>query len=82
MANDDEVLVSCAIIDNSTISEALVHYKIDGSEEVQTVAMTTVDDSIFTAIIPVTGAGFVSYQISATDDGTDQSEPKTSVFSI
>jgi hypothetical protein len=80
MANDDEVLVSCAIIDNSTISEALVHYKIDGSEEVQTVAMTTVDDSIFTAIIPVTGAGFVSYQISATDDGTDQSEPKTSVF--
>ncbi len=80
MLNDDEVLVSCTIIDNSSISEALVHYKIDGSEEVQTVAMTTVDDSIFTAIIPITGAGFVSYQISATDDGTDQSEPKTSVF--
>jgi hypothetical protein len=80
LANDDEVLVSCTIIDNSTISEALVHHKVDFSDEIQTVTMSTVDDSIFTAVIPVSGAGFVSYQISATDDGTDQSDPKTSVF--
>ena len=80
MANENEVLVSCTIIDNSTIAEAFVFYSIDGSDAVNAVAMTTSDDSVFTAAIPVTGASFVQYHITATDDGTDQSEPKTSVF--
>ena len=80
MANENEVLVSCTIIDNSTIAEAFVFYSIDGSDAVNAVAMTTSDDSVFTAAIPVSGASFVQYHITATDDGTDQSEPKTSVF--
>ena len=80
MSNEDEVIISCTILDNSTIAEALVYYSIDGQDMLQMVAMSTNDDSLFTAVIPVTGASFVQYYISATDDGTDQSEAKTSIY--
>ena len=78
-ASDNEVAVSCVILDNSTISEALVHYSVDGGEYA-TVAMTSADDSTFTGVIPVGSDNTVYYYITATDDGADQSEPKTSVY--
>ena len=81
--SDAEVVVSCVILDNSTISEALVHYTLDGSTY-STVTMTSTDDSLFTAVLPLSGISSsdnsVYYYITATDDGTDQSEPKTSQY--
>jgi len=78
-ASDNEVAVSCVILDNSTISEALVHYSVDGGDYVS-VAMASADDSTFTGVIPVANANTVYYYITATDDGADQSELKTSVY--
>ena len=78
-ASDNEVAVSCVILDNSTISEALVHYSVDGGDYVS-VAMTSADDSTFTGVIPVANTNTVYYYITATDDGADQSELKTSVY--
>jgi len=78
-ASDNEVAVSCVILDNSTIFEALVHYSVDGGDYVS-VAMTSADDSTFTGVIPVANTNTVYYYITATDDGADQSEPKTSVY--
>jgi len=78
-ASDNEVAVSCVILDNSTISEALVHYSIDGGDYTA-VAMTSADDSTFTGVIPVANDNTVYYYITATDDGADQSEAKTSVY--
>ena len=78
-ASDNEVAVSCVILDNSTISEALVHYSVDGGDYVS-VAMASADDSTFTGVIPVANTNTVYYYITATDDGADQSEAKTSVY--
>ena len=78
-ASDNEVTVSCVIMDNSTISEALVHYSVDGGDYL-TASMTTDDDSTFTGLIPVANGNTVYYYISAMDDGADQSEPKTSIY--
>jgi len=78
-SSDNEVAVSCVILDNSTISEALVYYSVDGSDHVS-VAMTSDDDSTFTGVIPVASGNTVYYYITATDDGADQSEPKTSIY--
>ena len=78
-SSDNEVAVSCVILDNSTISEALVHYSVDGGDYVS-VAMASADDSTFTGVIPVANANTVYYYITATDDGADQSELKTSVY--
>ena len=77
--SDNEVAVSCVIMDNSTISEALLHYSVDGGDYVS-VAMTSAGDSTFTGVIPVANTNIVYYYITATDDGADQSEPKTSVY--
>jgi hypothetical protein len=78
-ASDNEVAVSCVILDNSTISEALIHYSVDGGDYVS-VAMASADDSTFTGVIPVANTNTVYYYITATDDGADQSELKTSVY--
>ena len=78
-ASDNEVAVSCVILDNSTVTEALIHYSINGGEYA-TVAMTSANDSTFTGVIPVANTNTVYYYITATDDGADQSEPKTSVY--
>ena len=78
-ASDNEVAVSCVILDNSTISEALVYYSVDGGDYVS-VAMTSAGDSTFTGVIPVANTNTVYYYITATDDGADQSEAKTSVY--
>ena len=45
-----------------------------------TIAMSTQDDSVFTGVIPVSNNNTVYYYISATDDGADQGEPKTSIY--
>ena len=83
MSSDNEVTVSCVILDNSTIAEALVHYTVDGSTY-NTVTMSSEDDSVFTGVIPLSNVtsndNSVYYYITATDDGTDQSEPKTSQY--
>ena len=78
-ASDNEVAVSCVILDNSTVTEALIHYSINGGEYA-TVAMTSANDSTFTGVIPVANDNTVYYYITATDDGADQSEAKTSVY--
>jgi len=78
-SSDTEVAVSCVIMDNSTISEALVHYSVDGGDYVS-VAMTSDNDSTFTGAIPVASGNTIYYYITATDDGADQSEPKTSMY--
>ena len=62
-ASDNEVAVSCVILDNSTISEALVHYSVDGGDYVS-VAMTSADDSTFTGVIPVANTNTVYYYIT------------------
>jgi len=78
-SSDSEVEVSCVIMDNSNIQEALVHYSIDGGDYT-TVTMTSDGDSTFTGVIPVANGNTVYYYITATDDGEDQAEPKTSVY--
>ena len=78
-ASDNEVVISCVITDNSIISEALVYYSIDGGEYLS-LNMTSEDDSTFTGVISVANGNTVYYYISATDDGADQSEPKTSIY--
>ena len=60
MANDTEVEVFCVIMDNSTISEALVHYSIDGGDYAS-VTMTSDDDSTFSGVIPVASGNTVYY---------------------
>jgi len=77
--SDNEVSVSCVILDNSAITEALIHYSIDDGGY-NTVAMTSEDDSVFTGVIPLSNDITVNYYITATDDGADQTEPKTSVY--
>ena len=83
MSSDNEVTVSCVILDNSTIAEALVHYTVDGSTY-STVTMSSEDDSVFTGVIPLSNVtsndNSVYYYVTATDDGADQSEPKTSQY--
>lgn len=78
-SQDTEVSVSCVILDNSTITSALIHYSIDGGDY-QTSAMYSNADSLWTGTIPVSNNNDVNYYITATDDGQDQSEPKTSMF--
>ena len=77
--SDTEVEVSCVIMDNSIIQEALVHYSVDGGDYLTT-PMTSDGDSTFTGVIPIQGTSTVYYYITATDDGADQAEPKTSVY--
>ncbi len=80
--SDNEVQVSCTVTDNSTISEALVHYSVDGGTTYNTVLMNAdaEADSVYTGVIPLSGESTVYYYFSATDDGADQSEPKTSTL--
>ena len=79
-SSDSEVAVSCVITDNTSIAEALVHYSIDGGGTYQSVTMETADDSTFTGVIPVSDGDEIYYYITATDDGGEQSEPKSSMF--
>ena len=78
-SSDSEVAVSCVITDNSSVAEALVHYSINGGTY-QSVTMETADDSTFTGVIPVSDGDEIYYYITATDDGGEQSEPKSSMF--
>ena len=76
---DSEVEVSCVIMDNSTIQEALIHYSVDGGDYLSA-SMTSEGDSTFSGVVPISGGSTVYYYITATDDGADQAEPKTSVY--
>ena len=71
--------VSCVILDNSTITSAVIHYSVDGGAY-QTVAMHSDVDSLWTGTIPISSGNDVNCYITATDDGEDQSEPKTSMY--
>ena len=57
----------------------MIYYSIDGGAY-QTSAMQSDADSLWTGTIPVSNNNDVNYYITATDDGQDQSEPKTSMF--
>ncbi len=78
-STDTEVSVSCVIMDNSDIASAEVHYSVDG-DAYQTATMSSAGDSTWTGVIPLNGANVVNYYFTATDDGVDQSEAKTSMF--
>ena len=78
-SEDTEVTVSCVITDNSTVAEAWIYYSIDDGEY-QTASMSTSDDSTYSGVIPISAGNVVNYYISATDDGVDQVEPKTSLY--
>ena len=77
----DAVEVSAEIIDNSAVASAEIMYSVDGGAY-QSVTMSVGTDDTWTGTIPATGTdgARVNYYISATDDGTDQDEPKTSTF--
>ena len=77
----DQVQVSTMITDNSTISEAFVHFRYDGGIW-DSVAMSPGTDDIWTGDIPSSSSDdvFVEYYISAYDDGVNQIEIKSSHF--
>ena len=77
--SDTDVTVSCVITDNSDIASAVVHYSIDGGEYL-TADMNNTGDSTWTGMIPISAGNEVYYYIVATDDGVDQSEPKSNSF--
>ncbi len=77
--SDTDVTVSCVITDNSDIASAVVHYSIDGGEYL-TADMNNTGDSTWTGMIPISAGNEVYYYIVATDDGFDQSEPKSNSF--
>ena len=77
--SDTDVTVSCVITDNSDIASAIVHYSIDGGEYL-TVDMNNTGDSTWAGMIPISAGNEVYYYIVATDDGVDQSEPKSNSF--
>ena len=79
MSSDSEVEITCSISDNSSVSEAHVHYSINGGDYIS-VAMSSSDGETFSGVISVSDGDEVYYYISATDDGVDQSEPKTSIY--
>jgi len=78
---DNDVTVSAVITDNSDIASAEIMYTIDGSTY-QSVSMAEGADDTWSGTIPGNGTDgtVVYYYISATDDGTDQDEPKTSTY--
>jgi len=69
----DLVLVSAEITDNSTISQAFVHYRFAGTEW-DSVSMSLGDNDIWSGNIPSSGNDnvFVDYYISGHDDGVEQ----------
>jgi len=78
----DDVEVSAEIIDNSAVVSAEIMYSVDGGAY-QSASMSDPDgDDVWTGTIPATGTdgARVYYYISATDDGIDQDEIKTSTF--
>ncbi len=78
----DAVFVSADIIDNSAIASAEIMYSVDdGAYQSATMDWSGAGDT-YGGTIPATGTdgARVNYYISATDDGTDQDEPKTSTF--
>ena len=78
-STDTEVIISCVIMDNSDIASADIHYAIDG-DDYQTVPMTSAGNSAWTGVIPIASNNDVNYYITATDDGVDQSQPKTGMY--
>jgi predicted extracellular nuclease len=81
VSSSDQVQVSTMITDNSSISEAFVHFRYDGGVW-DSVAMSPGTDDIWTGDIPSSSSDdvFVEYYISAYDDGVNQIEIKSSHF--
>ena len=79
----DIVEVSATIVDNSYIASADIMYSVDGGTY-QSVAMVNngFNPLVYIGDIPATGTegARVNYYITATDDGVDQDEAKTSTF--
>ena len=80
---DNSVQISCSISDNSLVTEALIHYSIDGGEYA-TVSMSLVDDETFVGELPFEGstASSVVYYITAMDDGLDQDESMSNSYPV
>jgi len=78
-STDGSVTVTCEIEDNSTVASAEIFYSSNGGAY-QSVAMTPGDGFEWSGDIPISDGDDVNYYIVATDDGADQSEPKSSTF--
>ena len=78
---DDVVTVTAEIVDNSTISEASVYYRLDGGAW-NMVQMSATGDGVWSGTISSSGTEgvFLEYFVKAADDGVDQSEVKYSEF--
>jgi DNA/RNA endonuclease YhcR with UshA esterase domain len=78
----DAVVVYADIIDNSAIASAEIMYSVDGGAYQSATMDWSGAGDTYGGSIPATGTdgARVNYYISATDDGTDQDEPKTSTF--
>ncbi len=78
----DAVVVYADIIDNSAIASAEIMYSVDGGAYQSAPLNWAGAGDTYDGNIPATGidGARVNYYISATDDGTDQDESKTSTF--
>ncbi len=78
---DDVVTITAEIVDNSTISEASVYYRLDGGAW-NIVQMSANSDAVWSGTISSSGTEgvFLEYFVKAADDGADQSEIKWSEF--
>jgi hypothetical protein len=72
---DDVVIVTAEIVDNSTISEASVYYRLDGGAW-NIVQMSATGDGVWSGGIFSSGTEgvFLEYFVKAADDGVDKSE--------
>ena len=78
---DDVVTITAEIVDNSTISEASIYYRLDeGAWNI--VQMSATGDDVWSGTISSSGTegAFLEYFVKAADDGADQSEIKWSEF--
>lgn len=78
-SSDGNVSVTAEIEDNSTVASAEIMYSVNGGAY-QSVAMAPGDGLEWSGDIPVSDGDDVNYYIVATDDGAEQSEPKSSTF--
>ncbi len=80
-STSDAVTVTAVIEDNSAIASAEIMYAVNGGTY-SSASMSLGSDNTWTGTIPATSTdgARVDYYISATDDGTDQDEAKTSTY--
>lgn len=77
----DDVVISCEISDNSTVSQAEIQYRVDAGDYTA-ITMSNTGGTTWEGTIPATNedGSIVDYYIIATDDGEGQDEAKSSTY--